>query len=401
MVEKSTIHVLLIEDNLDVAGLIRKVLSKSPTSIFDIKHETELTPALKNLSLTAPDIIVLDLSLPDSQGFQTFFSVRYAAPDVPVIILTGTDDESMAVQALRQGAQDYLVKSQIDIHSLLRAIRYAIERHNIEKDLRRIQAELEERVKERTAELTMSNQELQREIEERMNAQVQLVQAAKMEVVGRLASGVAHEVRNPLAIILQGMEYLESLVDTKNEQIASTVQSITNALTRADRIINDLLDFSRVSQFEMKPQNVNDIVETSLSLVKHHLSRNHVQANPKLASDLPQASIDKNKIEQVFVNLFINAIDAMPNGGNLSVTTRTIAEELGQKICIEIDDSGSGIQSDIIDKVFDPFFTTKRTKNGTGLGLSIVKSIIEMHKGSIRIENRSQGGVRVTVLLPQ
>lgn len=400
MADKNTIKVLLIEDNLQIAELIRDMLRRSSTVAYEVSHEINLTSALRDISPASADIIALDLTLPDSQGFQTFFSVRASAPDIPVIILTGTDDEEMAVQAVREGAQDYLVKSRIDMYVLWRSIQYSIERHRIERALRRAMDELDQRVKERTAELTMANNELQKEIEERVSAQSQLVQAAKMEVVGRLASGVAHEVRNPLAIILQGIEYLSGLVDLSNEDVASTIRSISKAVVRADTIVNGLLDFSRISRLESKACDIVPVIESGLLLIKHQCDLRHVKVVKNFASDIPRVTIDRNKIEQVLVNLCMNALDAMSSGGVLKVGASAVGTATGSAVCVEISDTGPGISPQNMDKIFDPFFTTKRSGSGTGLGLSIVKSIVEMHKGSIQIKNRAEGGAAVTMLLP-
>jgi C4-dicarboxylate-specific signal transduction histidine kinase len=400
MADKQLIKVLLIEDNFEIANLIRDMLLKSPTCNFAVTHKSSLKPALEFANRKNTDIIVLDLTLEDSEGFPTFFSVHSTVPDIPIIVLTGVDDEEMAIQAVREGAQDYLVKSHLDMHLFFRAMQYAIERHRIEEALRRATSELERRVKERTAELTLANRELQIEIEERTQAQSQLIQAAKMEVVGRLSSGVAHEVRNPLAIILQAIEYLESVVDMKDETVSSTLKSMSKALTRADTIINGLLDFSRISQLEMKPVNINDLIESSILLVKYQCDRYHIRLEKDLTPNLPLIQADKIKIEQVFVNLLMNSVDAMPNGGSLRIETSIVDAASGKGVCVRLLDSGCGIPPDIIGKVFDPFFTTKRVNNGTGLGLSIVKSIIEMHKGSIEITNRSEGGITATLLFP-
>jgi len=306
----------------------------------------------------------------------------------------------MAVQAVREGAQDYLVKSRIDMYVFMRAMQYSIERHRIEQDLRRARDELDQRVKERTAELTMANNELQKEIEERISAQSQLVQAAKMEVVGRLASGVAHEVRNPLAVILQGIEYLSSLVDGSNADVSSTIKSIGKAVDRADSIVNGLLDFSRISRLESKPADIPSIVESSLLLVKHQCDLHHVKLVKNFTAGLPQITVDRNKIEQVIVNLCMNALDAMPEGGTLQINVSCVTTSTGKAVCVEILDTGCGIKPENIDRIFDPFFTTKRSGIGTGLGLSIVKSIVEMHRGSLQVKNRPEGGAVVTFLLP-
>jgi len=367
MVEKQLINVLLVEDNAGIAKLIEDILSKNNQYHYAITHEASLKPALEKIKQSPPDIVVLDLTLPDSSGFQTFLDVRAANSDIPVIIITGLDDESLAIRAVREGAQDYLVKSQMDMHILQRSIQYAIERNRIECALRRATLELEERVNERTAELSCANRELQREIEERIQAQSQLVQAAKMEVVGRLASGVAHEVRNPLAILLQGMEYLEGIVDTENEAISSTLLSMKKALERADTIINGLLDFSRASHLEMKPCDINQIVENAFILIKHQCDRSHIQVEKNFAQQLPSLNADRIKIEQVLVNLFINAIDAMPFGGVLRIETSLTKTSFGSAVCVQIHDTGSGIPPEHINNIFEPFLPPNAHRMGQGL----------------------------------
>ncbi|MEE9568759.1 MAG: PAS domain S-box protein, partial [Candidatus Binatia bacterium] len=256
--------------------------------------------------------------------------------------------------------------------------------------------------------------ERKRAEEELKAAQLQLIQSEKLESVGRLAAGVAHEVKNPLAIILQGLAYLSHVPSTADDDnVAMVLQKMDNAVKRADRVIGGLLDFSAQRAGDVRPADVNAVLEQSLLLVKHELVKAHVTLVKKLGQDLPPLMLDRHKIEQVFVNLFLNAIQAMPEGGTLTVKTNAKQpRELGPGdgrqqtdpvrgeetlVMIEVEDTGTGIPQDKLDRIFDPFFTTKPIGQGTGLGLTVTRKIIELHSGKIDIRNRHEGGVRVTL----
>jgi signal transduction histidine kinase len=246
--------------------------------------------------------------------------------------------------------------------------------------------------------------------EELKAAQMRLIQNAKLESVGRLAAGVAHEVKNPLAVIQLGVDHLTNTVKG-DTGLAETVQDMEDAIQRADTVIKGLLDFSRSEQLTLAPADVNAVLEETLLLVKHELTRNHVTVERDFAEQLPHVRLDRNKLKQVFINLFMNAIQAMgSNGGTLGVRTRrqrltaAAAEEGGgaprgfragdDVIVVDVEDTGTGIPEDKLDKLFDPFFTTKAVGSGTGLGLSVSLKIIELHGAAIRIGNRqTQGAV--------
>jgi len=230
--------------------------------------------------------------------------------------------------------------------------------------------------------------------------QDQLIQAAKMEVVGGLASGVAHEVKNPLAVILQGIEYLSKKVGPKDEKSHAALLRMRIAVTKADAIIKGLLDFSSAAEVDLAPQDLNIVIEESLFLITYELNRYHIEIIKDLKKGIPKVRIDRNRIEQVLLNIFLNAVNHMPKGGRLTIKTYSAAAGKNKKeVFAEIEDTGPGIPPNIMKKVFDPFFTTRRGIGGTGLGLTIAKNIVEMHKGTITIENRKGGrGTRVTLM---
>lgn len=231
-------------------------------------------------------------------------------------------------------------------------------------------------------------------------AQDQLIQSEKMGAIGRLASGIAHEVKNPLATILQGIDYLYKKTQTDNATAHQTLGRMSNAVKRADNIIRSLLDFSSVSMMKKKSENLNAIIESSLLLVKNDIDRYHIKVIKDLRSDIPKVNLDKNRIEQVFINLFTNAIQAMPDGGELKIRTDIIGQGKEKELIVEVDDVGTGIPKHILDKVFEPFFTTRQAIGGAGLGLSIVRNIVEMHGGKVDIRDKEGGrGTKATVVL--
>ena len=275
----------------------------------------------------------------------------------------------------------------------------------------------EEQLQQKNIELACTAEALQRANAELKSAQLQLIQAEKMESLGTLAAGVAHEVKNPLAILQMGINYLLKKVPSSDENIAMVLQEMLDAIGRADAITHGLLDFAASKQLVMRGEDFNELIEGSLKLVRHALNDSQIEITTDLAEPPPRVMADRTQIQQVFVNLFVNAVHAMPEGGRLHIRTypkemtETTHYEGSRKsthlwvgdavVVAEVTDSGSGIPEVNLAKIFDPFFTTKPTGQGTGLGLPVSKKIIELHGGSISIRNRPEGGVKVTVILKQ
>jgi PAS domain S-box-containing protein len=226
--------------------------------------------------------------------------------------------------------------------------------------------------------------------------QLQLIEAERLESVGRLAAGVAHEVKNPLMTLLTGVRYLAGRQDTKDADVSVLLDDMAEAVMRADTVIRGLLDFAAPRKLDLQCQNLNDIVERSLLLMKHDLDKGQITLVRELDAELPALMLDTFKLQQVLINLVTNAVHATPPGGR--VVARTRRRTAGDPIVVlEIEDTGSGIPEKALTKVFDPFFTTKPTGTGTGLGLSVSRQIVQMHGGELDLTNRAEGGVRATI----
>lgn len=245
--------------------------------------------------------------------------------------------------------------------------------------------------------------------------QAQLIQADKLYAVGQLASGVAHEVRNPLAIILQGINYLESKLPTTEINVQDTFSVLKENIKRADKIINALLDFSRATILDLQSENINHIIENSLNLIRSHLVNKNIEITTEVKPGIHRVLVDKNRLEQVFINILLNAIQAMPRGGRIIIRSydkqlENVKHDIKDKevdklqlgkniVVVEIEDTGEGISPENLNKVFNPFFTTKGPSGGSGLGLSVTHNIITMHKGLIKIESQLGKGTKVIITL--
>ena len=375
--EKSPLKVLLIEDNPGDVRQIQEML-KEAGSIFDFKWADRLSTGLERLVEEAFDVLLLDLGLPDSQGLDTFTRTHAQTAQIPIIVLTGLADETIAVKAVREGVQDYLIKGQIDSNLLVRAIRYAIERKRTE--------------------------------EEMTSLQEQLRQSQKMEAIGSLAGGIAHDFNNLLTII-KGYSQL-SLLEIKEETpLWENIKEVQKATERASGLIRQLLAFSRRQILEMKVIDLNSLL---LNLDK--MFRRVIGEDIKLVTILVQGGarvkVDPGQIEQVIMNLAVNARDAMPNGGKLTIMTANVEldEEYsrthvsvtpGRYVMLSVSDTGVGMTQEVRDRVFEPFFTTKEKGKGTGLGLSMVYGIVKQCGGNIWVYSEPGQGTTFKIYLPR
>lgn len=225
-----------------------------------------------------------------------------------------------------------------------------------------------------------------------------ILQAGKLASLGVLISGVAHELGNPLNnISLMAQTYLSVYDMLGDEEKKNFMGDVYSQTERIRKIVENLLDFSRQKKQELQEGDLKDIVQLSLSLVSNHLKLAKVKQHVDVPDDLPRVFVDSSQIEQVLINLFINAIQAMPEGGDLFV--KGGYDPKSDHLILEVKDTGTGIQKEILPNIFDPFFTTKSTK-GTGLGLSVSYGIIRQHHGDIAVESEEGRGTKFIIKLP-
>jgi PAS domain S-box-containing protein len=235
-------------------------------------------------------------------------------------------------------------------------------------------------------------------ITEKKKMEEQLLQTSKLASLGQLTAGISHEIGNPLASISSLVQELQSLELNRSEDIEFTrdsLQTINNHLARIATIVRSLGDFARISSSEKKPTNINELLDQTVNLVKYDKRSRKIEFITQ-ADPIPLLQVNPDQIQQVFLNLALNAIDAMPEGGRLEVNIRRV----DSSVLIRFIDSGSGIEEAELDRIFDPFFTTKLPGKGTGLGLSICYGIIKDHNGQISVKSKKGSGTTFEVRLP-
>ncbi len=259
------------------------------------------------------------------------------------------------------------------------------------EELERWNQTLEERVAKRGQELA--------------EAQAKLIQSTKLAAVGELAAGLAHELNNPLAGIYAFLQVLAETIrqrgfrnvsDEEAESFRTNLVYVEREIQRCKSIVGSLLTFARVSEKDFTLLDLNDVVQATLGFMHSNLKKDNVQVQTNLAKHLPPVEGNANELQQVFLNIIVNARKAMPGGGRLLVTTTSV----NGTVRVTITDTGEGIRPEIRDRIFDPFFTTRKPGEGTGLGLSISYGIVKDHNGEILVESEPEKGSTFTVVLP-
>jgi len=305
---------------------------------------------------------------------------------------TGKAQQAITWEAGLDGKKFYLERFSFPIVDKEGKVEYAVEifRDITERKL------LEEDREQQRLELGKRVREIRHAYEELKSMQNKLLQAEKMASIGLLASSLAHELDTPLTTISGYCELLEE--DIRDEKLLSRIKIISEQIIKCQKTIRNLLDFSRKSTCEKKICNIHHLINNTLLLVEHRLKIHKINLHKTFDEDVPPLLVDGNQIQQVILNLVNNAVDALPQGGNMFIETRLNKE--AKSVEIVFDDNGIGISGEDLKRVFDPFFTTKEPGRGTGLGLSICNNIISAHNGKITLESRLGNGTRFVVSLP-
>lgn len=388
---KKNLRVLIIENSEVDRKMLLGMLLRGPYGTFDAETSGSLADAFKLLSEKSFDVVLLDLNIDDSNGIETLEKVHSQFPQLAIVVNTGAFQDDLGLKSVTMGAQDYLIKGMYKAYGLVKSLYYAIERKKAELELERALTNLQE-------------------------TQGQLIRVEKMNIVGSIASGVAHEVKNPLATILYGIEYLDSTLKDRNEKIDLTLRSMREATRKANNIIKDLLDFASLSDIKKANHQIDQVIDHALNLTHHQCEKNNIRVVKEFFPDIPLIKIDVNRIEQVIVDLVLNAILAMHKEGTLTIRTfvkkfessdavnpgdpENVIKPGTQVVIADFEDTGSGIRKEDMSRVFDPFFTTRRARGGVGLGLSIARTIILNHGGLICLSNLPKRGARARLIFP-
>ncbi len=379
---KKSLKVLIVEDNEDDAMLSMMELRRAGFALDATRVDTR--PAMVRALETGHwDLVISDFSMPEFSAPEAFRVAKECGSDAPFIIVSGTVGEDVAVDAMRAGVHDYVLKG-----SLARLVP-AVERELREAAQRAEKRKVEER-------LVLSDRMLQ--------------QAQKMEAVGRLAAGVAHDFNNILSVILSYSDML--LADqVPPERMKDDVEEIHNAALRAADLTRQLLTFSRQQVVAPRVLNLNEIV-ASLDKMLRRLVGELVEVKVVTSPDLGRVRADPGQIEQVILNLVVNARDAMPSGGRVVIETANVDldetyaashphAKAGSHVMLSVTDTGTGMSRETQAKVFEPFFTTKEKGKGTGLGLAMVFGIVRQSGGTIWLHSEQGHGTTFKIFLPR
>ena len=388
--------VLLVEDNRADARLIQIMLAESAAPHLKIETAQNLASGLQRISKNDIDLVLLDLSLPDSQGIDTFLKAILAAPHIPFVVLSGLDDEELATMAVQKGAQDYLVKGQIEGPLLWRVMLYAVERKLVQKELQQINESLERRVKKRTEELNKANEDL-RELDRMKSAFI---------------TQTSHELRTPVSTICGMLSILEGKMQYLDAEAGSMVRSAISAAQKLEKMTYRALKISYEGDYKnglhLQPTDIKELANQVMMNLGIFIRLRKMQVHLELPEQLPRINCDVQKISDVITNLIMNAIKFTPDAGDIFLA---VEQDSPDKIVMTVRDTGVGIREEDLAHVFDPFFSSFDTlhhssgdyefeKRGIGLGLSIAKRFVEMHSGTIYLASRQQEGTTVKVTLP-
>jgi DNA-binding response OmpR family regulator len=362
---------------------------------FDVIEGATGAEALRLVEQHRPPVVLLDVQLPDINGFEVCAFIKKKWPEVMVLQTSATFTTSEdRVSGLNAGADSYLVQPAEPLE-LAAAINALLRIRRSEDALRALNATLDDQVQARTAELTASNRQLMQEIAQRQKAEAALLQAQKMEAVGQLTGGLAHDFNNLLTAVVGNLDLIRSR--TIEPRIMRLADNAFKAAERGSKLTAQLLAFSRTQKLATSSIDINRTIEGMREFLNQSLGAN-VTIELELDPTDPVVIADGNQLEVGILNLGINARDAMPDGGTLTITTSADPDD-ARRVLVSVRDTGTGMPPEVIARAFDPFFTTKPPGKGTGLGLSQVYGLVRQMGGDVDIISKAGEGTAVRLHL--
>jgi two-component system NtrC family sensor kinase len=408
------VSVLVVEDTKTDFDLVVRGLQRSGMDARCMRVDTE-QEYCEQLRLE-PDVILSDYVLPSFSALHALELLRATGQDIPLIVLTGMVSEETVVESMKHGAADYLLKDRMArlgpaVERVIQERKLRAEKARADADALRDRAlkEIAEGRAQVAVELAQSNLELQEANRRLKETQAQLIQTEKMASLGQLVAGIAHEINNPLAFVMNNLFIVENALDSLTPEIEPgltepseqklrktriRLSEMREGLERMKELVLDLRTFSRLDAGEFQAVDVVESVDRVLLLLKHKMNgRIRVEKHYGAARTMRCSA---GRLTQVLMNLIANAVDAIAGEGTVTITTSQTSEAF----LISIRDTGAGIPEAIRGKIFDPFFTTKPVGQGTGLGLAISYGIVQDHGGSIEVRSEETVGTEFIVTIP-
>jgi signal transduction histidine kinase len=420
-------NILVVDDDLGPRESMRMILKP----LHNVFTAEDGEAALRLLQEKPIDLVTLDLKMPGMHGIDVLKEIKKLFPSIEVIIVTGFGTLQTATEAIKHGVNSYISKpyNLSEINSL---IEKSIERRRFNLKLSnffegvlfldkekgkeeegsipsKAENSLEHTgISENVIDFTESKFRKMKEMSDDFSKEVKeleerLIRSERLSIVGQVAAGYSHELNNSLSSMLGYTQFVQHNISTNHPELSDlldNMETISNQIARASNITQNLLDLSRKSPSEKKPTEVQKVIDQVLSYVEYRLRSLEIKVIRDYESQLPQISVDPGKIEQVFLNLIINACHAMPEGGTLQIKVSRVKSNERDIVRLQLTDTGNGISKENMQKIFDPFFSTRNESGGTGLGLFVSRRIVESYQGIIEVESEENNGTTFTVEFP-
>lgn len=388
-VKKKKSTLLVIDDERVILDLTSIILRNRG---YQVLTASDAATGLAMVEESRPQLVLLDYMMPGMDGLTLLRQIRSTYPDTYVIMFTGKGSEEIAVELMKAGASDYILKPFNNqnladrIEGVLRVREVELHNRELLAERERLMAEIEHWNRDLEARVQEKSEALQR-------AQVEIVQSEKLATLGYLAAGMAHEIRNPLNSISLFVQLIRSGLEEHEQQ--EYIEKILNEVDRIDGILRKLLDAARRPKFEISDVQIDRLVDQVLEMFRPQIDLQGIRVVREFRTIPDALKADPSEIEQIFTNLFLNAIHEMPADGTLTVQLDCDAHD----VIIRVGDTGKGIPKKHLPNIFDPFFTTK--SKGTGMGLSVVLRIVKNYKGKIEVEHSGAHGTTFCIRLPR
>lgn len=386
--DKSQIRILVIDDEESILHLISIILGNRG---YSVSLAEDAYKGLQLIGELRPALVLLDYMMPEMDGLETLRKIKLDFPDTYVIMFTGKGSEEIAVELMKSGASDYILKP-FSNHNLIERIENVLKIRSMEVKNRELVAEREQLLLQIQAWNHELEERIRRESEALTKAHAEVVQSQKLATLGYLAAGMAHEIRNPLNSISLFTQLLKEGIEDPEK--LEYIDKVLNEVDRVDATLRKLLDTAKRPKYAISDVNLETVLLEALESFKPQTTAQGITVDFVKEASIATLQADPAELGQIFTNLFLNAIHEMKDGGILKIE---LSEDNGDAVII-VSDTGTGIPHENLTSIFDPFFTTK--SRGTGMGLSVVLRIVNNYGGRIEVVNTGLSGTSFLVRLP-